>query len=163
MDRLGHDHAQPAQRFYADRHAKKRRSPAAAEALTRGQHRRHDDRAAVHRPALERIVEILAVRGGAVDHRRILRAEFSAMAQRAAGAAAVDAGDQSLDVPGISRGDAEARNVDQQLLGACAHRDRDLVGAKGRDTVCQPLADGGHTFLGSFHEFAADVEVTRFI
>ena len=68
-----------------------RRAAVAAEALAGGEHRRHDHRAAVHRPALEGVVEILAVRGGAVDQRGVLGAEAAGVPDRRAGPAGVDA------------------------------------------------------------------------
>ncbi len=142
VDGFGNHEAQAAHRFDADRHAEQRRAPAAAETLARRQHRRHDDRAAVHRPAFERIVEILAVPRGAVDHRRVLGAEFAAMADRAARAAAIDAGDQRLDVIRVARGDAQARDIDQQFFGARADRRRNLLGVERRDAIDQTLADG---------------------
>jgi hypothetical protein len=37
--------------------------------LAGGEHRRHHDRAGMHRPALEGVVEILAMRGRAVHQR----------------------------------------------------------------------------------------------
>ena len=98
-------------------------------------------RAAVHRPAFERIVEILAMRGGAVDHRRVFRAELAAMPERAARAAAIDAGDQRAHVIGIARGDAQSGDVDQQLLGACAHRRRNAVNAERGDAISELLGD----------------------
>ena len=39
---------------------------------------RNDDRAGMHRPAFERVVVILAVRGGAVDERRVVGTEAAA-------------------------------------------------------------------------------------
>ena len=91
-----------------DGDAEQRGAAVAAEALARGEHRRHDHRAAVHRAALEGVVEILAVRGGAVDHRRILGAEAARVPERGAGPAAVDAARS-----------ARARN---RVLRAATHR-----------------------------------------
>ena len=85
-------------------------------ALAGREHRRHDDGAGVHRPALERVVEILAVRGGAVDQRGAGRAQRAGMADRGAGAIVVAAGERRLDVVLVARGEAETDHVDQQVL-----------------------------------------------
>ena len=73
--RHGRHQAEAAQQLRAGDDAGEQ--PVAAEPfpLARGQHRRHDDGARVHRTALERIVVVLAVRRGAVDERRAERVE----------------------------------------------------------------------------------------
>jgi hypothetical protein len=116
VDQLGRDEAQAAHRLDAGSDAEERRPAVAAETLARRKNRGHDDRAAVHRAALEGVVEVLAVRGGAVDHRRILGAETAAVPDRSA-AAATRAGDQGADVP-VLRAATEARNVDEDLRSA---------------------------------------------
>ncbi len=57
----------PAHRLGADRDAEQRRGAVRPVALAGRQHRRHDHRAGMHRAALEGVVEILAMRRGAVD------------------------------------------------------------------------------------------------
>ena len=73
---LRRNQAEPAHHLDADRDAcAAQPCRRAAVSLADRQHRRHDHRAGVHRPALERVVEILAVRRGAVDERRARRAQ----------------------------------------------------------------------------------------
>ena len=77
VDRLRHHQAQPAQHFGADRDPDQRHAAIGIVPLAGGQHRRHDHRAGMHRAALEGVVEILAMRRGAVDEgrpRRVQRA-----------------------------------------------------------------------------------------
>jgi hypothetical protein len=95
----------------------------------------------VHRPALEGVVEILAVRGGAVDHRGVLRAEGARVADRGACAPAVDARDQRAHVVGSARGHAQARHVDQQVFAARADGRRELFRRKDGDLLDEPLGD----------------------
>ena len=63
------DEAEPAHGLDADRDAEQRRAAVELVPLAGRQHRRHDHGAGMHRPALERVVEILAVDRGAVDER----------------------------------------------------------------------------------------------
>ena len=110
--------AKPAQRFDArSTMPEQRRAAVAAEALARGEHRGHDHRAAVHGAALERVVEILAVRGRAVDERGLLGAVRLRVADRRAGAAGIERALHRLHVIGVARRDAQPDDVDQQLLG----------------------------------------------
>ena len=67
VHRLGRDQAQAADGLDADRDAEQRRWPSRLLLLGGGEHGRHDDGAGVHRAALEGVVEVLAVGGGAVD------------------------------------------------------------------------------------------------
>ena len=66
--------------------------PVAAEsfALARGQDRGNNDRARMHRAALERVVEIFAVRRRAVDERGAKSIESTGVTERRARAAAID-------------------------------------------------------------------------
>src|SRR5437764_14367127 len=73
--------------------------------------RRHDDGSGVHRPALERIVEILAVCRGAVDERRSRAVQRPLMADRRAGTAAFPALYGGDDVSALPRRDAKAGDV----------------------------------------------------
>ena len=50
-------------------------APSGLIALASGEHRRHDHRAGMHRTTLEGVVEILAMRGGAVDEGGARRAQ----------------------------------------------------------------------------------------
>ena len=72
-------------------------------ALASREHRRHDHGAGMHRTALEGVVEILAVRGGAVDEGGAGRAHRARMADRGAGAFVVPAGERGLDVVLVAR------------------------------------------------------------
>ena len=63
---LRHDKAQPAQHLDADGNALERRGTIRIVPLAGGQHRRRNHSAGVHRPALESVVEILAMRRRAV-------------------------------------------------------------------------------------------------
>ena len=68
------------------------------------QHRRYDHRAGVDRTALERVVEILTMRRGAVDEGGARRAEGARMTDRRAWAFIVAAGERALDVVLVARG-----------------------------------------------------------
>ena len=70
VDHLRRDEAEPARHFDADRDPGEAARPSLVP-LGRGQHGRHDHRAGVHRPAFERVVEILAMGGRAVDQRGV--------------------------------------------------------------------------------------------
>ena len=142
VDQLGRDQAQPAQGFHARRDSEQRGGAAALEALARGEHGGNDDRARVHRPALEGVVEILAVRGGAVDHRGVFRAEAAGVPDRGAGAAAVDARDQRAHVIGRAGGNAKSRDVDQQVFAARANGAGEAFGRERRNAVGQAFRDG---------------------
>ena len=64
-------------------------APSSRVALAGRQHRRHDHRAGMHRPALEGVVEILAVRRRAVDEGGAGRAERARVTDRGARAVVV--------------------------------------------------------------------------
>ena len=98
VNELGRDEAQPAHRLEACGDAKECGAAAAVEAFARREHGRHDDRSAVHRAALEGVVEILAVGRGAVDHRRVLGAKSACVPDGGARAAAVHARDKRPNV-----------------------------------------------------------------
>src|SRR5262245_37229466 len=83
--------AQPAQGFHARRDSKEGIFSAAAEVLAGGEHGGDHDGARMHRSAFERVVEVLTVRGGAIDERRVLRPESPFVADRGAGASRFDA------------------------------------------------------------------------
>ena len=67
VHRLGHDQAQAADGLDADGDAEQRSLPVKLLLLGGGEHRRHDDGAGMHGPALEGVVEVLAVGRRAVD------------------------------------------------------------------------------------------------
>ena len=121
VHRLRHHRGQPAHRLGADRDAEQRRGAVRPVPLAGRQHRRHHHRAGMHRAALEGVVEILAMRRGAVDEGGAGAAQRAGVADRRAGPVVVEAGERGLDVVLVARGDAEAGDVDQQVLAFRAH------------------------------------------
>ena len=121
VDRLGNYHRQPAQRFDAHHDAFERRFSIAAEALAGGEHGRHDDRAGMHRAAFKSVIEIFAVRGAAVDHRRDFGGVGGFVADGGGRPATIDTRQQGLDVIGVACRHTQAYNVDQQLFYARAY------------------------------------------
>ena len=106
-----------------------RRAAVAPETLARGEHRRERHRARMDRPAFEGVVEVLAVRGRAVDERRSAGVDRSRIGRSPCMAATgVRSGDERLHVIGVARCYAEPDDVYQQLLGALAHRGRNCSG-----------------------------------
>ena len=101
-----HDHAQSAEHFHADRDAAQRRRTIRIVPLADGKYGRHHDRADMHGPALERVVEILAMRGGAVHESGAGRTQRALVPDRRAGAVVVAARQCAFDVVLIARGDA---------------------------------------------------------
>ena len=85
VDGFRHHEAQPAQHFGADGDPDQRHAAIGIMPLAGGEHGRHDHRAGMHRAAFERVVEILAMRGGAVDEGGARRIQRAAMADRRAG------------------------------------------------------------------------------
>jgi hypothetical protein len=67
VDGPWHHEAQPAQHFGADRDPDQRHPAIRIMPLAGGEHRRHYHGLCMDRAALESVVEILAMRGGAVD------------------------------------------------------------------------------------------------
>ena len=86
-----HHETQPAQHFGADRNPDQRHAAIGIVPLAGGQHRRHDHRAGMHRTALKGIVEILAMRRGAVDERGAGGGQRALMADGRAGTVIVTA------------------------------------------------------------------------
>ena len=127
----------------ADRDAEQRGLTVRAVPLAGGEHRRHDHGAGMHRPALEGIVEILAMRRGAVDERRAGGAQRARMADRRARAVVIEGGQRAPDIVLVARGDAQPDDVDQQVLAlALAPRP---AGApdQARDALGKLFGDGG--------------------
>jgi hypothetical protein len=118
---LRHHHAEPADHLSADGDAQQRRAPIGIVALASRQHRRYDHRAGMHGPALERVVEILAVRGGAVDEGGSRRAHRACMSDGSASPLLVPARKRRLDVVLVARGETEPDDVDGQILALAAH------------------------------------------
>ena len=139
----------PAHDLGADRNAEQRRSAVRSVAFAGRQHRRDDHRAGMHRPALESVVEILAMRRGAVDEGGACRAQACARGRSAVqGPSSSQPASARFDIVLVARGDAEPDDVDQQILAFRAHRRRQLVRATRSDALGKMLRQP--TVLGSF-------------
>ena len=88
------------------------------------------DGAGMHRPALEGVVEVLAVGGRAVDEGRAGGAERPAVADGGGRAGIRPGGERGLHVVGAARDDAQADDVDQQPLAGISHRRRQAAASK---------------------------------
>src|SRR5262245_32972050 len=106
-------------------------------------HRRHDDRARVHRAALKGVVEVLAMRGSAIDEGGACSAEPTRMADCRAVTLVIAPGKRALDVVLLARGNTEAGNIDQKLHALFVQRLRQLVGAEHGNRCGQMLGDRG--------------------
>ena len=95
----------------------------------------------MHRPALERVVEILAMRGGAVDERCAGRGQGAGMADCRTGAVVVATGKRAPDIILVAGGDAEPDDVDQQILALSHRRGRERPRFQRRDFLRQRLGD----------------------
>ena len=111
---------EPAHRLDADRDAKKRRAAIQLVPLAGRQHGRHDHRAGMNRAAFERVVEILAMDGRAIDHRRFGRRQRAGMTDGGARPVILTGRERGAHVILVARRDREADHVDQQrfALGA---------------------------------------------
>ena len=96
----------------------------------------------MHRPAVEGVVEILAMGRRAIDQCRGLCRKRLRVPDGRARPAAVDAGDHCFHIIGVTRRHAQTDNIDQQCLGAGAHRLRQLV-----DGQC-------HGLIGEFFSYS---------
>ena len=123
---------EPAHGLDADRDAEQRRASVGMVPLASRQHRRHDHRAGMHRTALEGVVEILAMRRGAVDEGGAGRGHGARVPDGRAGAVVLPAGERGLDVVGVAHGDAEAGDVDQEVLAGTPHRGGQLSRRRAR-------------------------------
>ena len=100
----------------------------------------------MHRAALEGVVEILAVRRGAVDERCTGSAERAPVADRRAPPVVIPPGERGLDVVLVASGEAEPDHVDGRFLALAAHR---LWQARHRgDAVDELLCNGNVGKLG---------------
>ena len=101
----------------------------------------------MHRTAFERIVEILAMRGGAVDEGRTRRGQRARVTDRRARAVIVAAGERASDIILVARGDAEADDIDQQILAFARGRGRKRARLQRDDLVGERFGNGN---LGQF-------------
>ena len=138
---LRHHHAEPTDHLGANRDAQQRRGPARIIALAGREHRRDDHRAGVHGPTLERVVEILAVRGRAVDEGGAGGAHGACMADRRARPLLVPPCKRGLDVILVARGETEPDNVDGQVLAFAAHSCGQPRRVQRRDPARQNLSE----------------------
>ena len=139
---LRRDQAEPAHDLDADRDAFERGLAAKAVSLADRQHRRNDHRAGMHRPALERVVEILAMRRGAVAEGRARGAQCTFMADCGAGSVFVPARQRAADIVLVARGDAETDDVDQRFLAFRSRGGRERSGVDGHDTLSELFGNG---------------------
>jgi hypothetical protein len=143
-----HDEAQTAEHFGPNRNAYQRRPSVGIVALAGGQNRRHDHRAGVNRAALESIVEILAMRGGAIDKGRATRSQRALMADHCARAIIFPTRKRAGDIIFVAGGDTQADHIDQEIFAFALgqggqriwfHAD-DFVGQQFRDRRLWQLA-----------------------
>jgi hypothetical protein len=113
---LRHHETQAAQHLGADRDPDLGHAPIRIMPFAGGEHRRHDHRAGMHRAALERIVEILAMGGSAVDQGSAGRGQPPPVPDCRAGTIVVAAGQCAADIVLVARGDTQADHVDHQIL-----------------------------------------------
>jgi hypothetical protein len=136
---------------------RERRPPESFSLLGGGQHRRYDDGAGVHRPALEGVVEVLAMRGGAVDEGGPSGAERPGMADGRSRAGIRPSRECGCDIVGAPRHDAQADDIDQQPLARLAHRREQVRRIHGRNALSERLSDG----LGCYCHINCSADATR--
>src|SRR5207248_3403270 len=112
----GSDEARAAHELDAYRDAGERVHALQLVSFRHRQYGRHDHRTGVHRAAFERVVEILAVRGRAVDERGAGRVERARMGDCGTAACALPACDGRAYVVRPARGDAKTGHVYHELL-----------------------------------------------
>src|SRR5471032_861063 len=103
----GRHQAEAADRLDADGNAELRRPPVESEALDSSEHRGHDDRTGMNRTALERVVEILAMRRRAVDQRGASAVARPRIADHRAAAVAIDPVTRGAHIVAAACGEAE--------------------------------------------------------
>src|SRR4051794_7898599 len=91
------------------------------------------------RPALEGVVEVLAMGGGAVAEGRPGCAHRTPVTDRSAWAVLVPARKRAADVVLVARSDAKTDHVDRGLLAFLARRRGQLAGVDRRDPLGQML------------------------
>ncbi len=133
--------AQAADGLDADGDAVERRAAVAAEALGCRQHRRHHHRAGMDGPALEGVVEILAMRRRAVDERRARGAHRPQMADDRRFADAVEAVEQRPHIIRATCREAEADDIQHQVLGDLPQLRRQVRRRDAGDDVRQLRGD----------------------
>jgi len=147
MRSLRCDKAQTAHQLRAGRDAEEQAISAEPLAFARGEGSGNDHGACVNRTAFERVVEVLAVRGGAVDQRGADSVERAAVTDRGAAAAAIHAGERRLDVIGVAGGHAQAENVEKKTPHGLAYGGRKRRGLSGGQPRSQFFSERRHAAL----------------
>ena len=106
VDALRRDQASAAHELDADGDAGERVAPLETLAFRHRQDRRHDHRTGVHRSAFEGVVEVFAVRRGAIHERGAGAVERARLADGRAPAIALPAGERRAHVIRAPRRDA---------------------------------------------------------
>ena len=143
---------EPAHGLDADRDAEERRAAIELVPLAGRQHGRHDHRAGMHRAALERVVEILAVDRGAVDHRRAGGRQRAGMTDGGARPVILAGRERGAHVILVARGDREADHVDQQLLALAPHGFGQARRVERADFLREMFGDGDFGEVVGGHE-----------
>src|SRR5262245_16632861 len=152
--RLGHDGTQAAHDFRADGDAQQCRAAFRLVPLASGQDGWHNHRAGVYRPAFKRIVEILAVRRGAVDECRSRGAERAGMADSRARPLVIAAGERASDVSLVAGSDAESDHINEQILALSTHGGGQIVGAQRGNRRSELLGNGSLRQSGAHDTFS---------
>jgi hypothetical protein len=140
---LGDDEAEPADGLDAHGDTHQRGLPIEALGFGGRQHRGHDHRTGMHRPAFEGVIEVLAVRRGTIDEGRTRRAHAGGVADAGGGAGLRPRGERRSDVGAVARGNAQADDIDEHALCDLAHGRRHAGAIEAGDALGQPLGDGG--------------------
>jgi hypothetical protein len=121
VDQLRRDQARAAHELGADGNRAQRVRSMKVFPFRKRQHRRHDHRARMDRPALESVVEVLAVRRGAVHEGGARGVERAGMADGGAAAVRFPAAQRRAHVVRIARRHAQAGDINDQLLDHLPH------------------------------------------
>ncbi len=116
------------------------------------EHRRHDHRARMHRPAFERVVVVLAMRGRAVHERRIVRTERALVSDGGRLALRRDARTRRFHIVMVARGHAQTRDVEHQEMDGLARLRRQMLGVEMRSELGK--IGGNRHAVRSFRAFA---------
>ncbi len=144
MDRLRRDQCEAAEQLDAGGDAEQQAVTTQPFALGDRQDRRDDHGPGMDRAALEGVVVILAMRGGAVQERGAEGIEIAAMTEHGAGAAAIDRLERRGDIGLVARGDAKPGHVEHELARGLDRGRRDVPGFQSGQPFGNRLADGGH-------------------
>jgi len=96
-------------------------------------------------PTFEGVVEVLSVRGSAVDESCAGGTQSARMADGGTGALIITSGECGFDVILVARRDAKAGHVDQQVFAFFPHSSRQPVGTLRGNSLRKLLGnrDGG--------------------